>query len=130
MSDELTKLRLGKQIPAKDMVAVVQELYPAFDKTMLSKSEHGDRYGVTLRRDAMDALIDTFAPEAKAAFKKRRAGGHRLTCKIACRLENDDYSALQQAIRANGYATTQDWLSDIVKEYIISHKSKGTIRDD
>ena len=116
--DELRNLRLSKQLPAKDIVAAVQKLYPSFDKTMLSKSEHGDRYGVTLRRDAMDALIDEFAPEAKKAIKRQRDGRHRLTRKIMCRLEDEDYTTLQQLIKADGYATMQDWVAARVTAYI------------
>ena len=129
MDDELRELRLSKKLPAKDIVAVVQRLYPSFDKSALSKSEHGDKYGITLKRDALDMLIDEFAPEAKNAVKKRRDGGHRLTCRISCRLEENDYSALQQAIKANGCKTTQEWLTETVKKYI-DPKMKGATEND
>lgn len=56
MAEELRELRLSKQIPAKDMVAVVQAIYPKYDKTVQSKCENGDAYGVSLRPDAMAAL--------------------------------------------------------------------------
>ena len=63
MAEELRELRLSKQIPAKDMVAVVQAIYPKYDKTVQSKCENGDAYGVSLRPDAMAALYAHFAPE-------------------------------------------------------------------
>ena len=56
MAEELRELRLSKQIPAKDMVAVVQAIYPKYDKTVQSKCENGEAYGVSLRPDAMAAL--------------------------------------------------------------------------
>ena len=77
MAEELRELRLSKQIPAKDMVAVVQAIYPKYKK---------------------DA--------------------HRLTCRISARLETADYEALQRLIEAEGYATTQDWLTATVRRYI------------
>ena len=55
MAEELRALRLSKQIPAKDMVAVVQAIYPKYDKTVQSKCENGDAYGVSLRPDALRA---------------------------------------------------------------------------
>ena len=122
MSNELRDLRINKSIAGKDIVAAVQKIYPKFDKSMLSKSEQGSKYGVTLRRDAMDALIDEFAPESKEAIMKRRNGGHRLACRISCRLEKDDYGLLQQLIREWGYMTTQAWLSDLVKSCIKQHR--------
>jgi len=127
MPEELRELRINKSLAGKDIVAVVQKIYPKFDKTMLSKSEQGSKYGVTLRRDAMDALIVEFAPEEIAAIKRRRGGGHRLRCKVACRLEDDDYAQLQQLIKADGYSTTQAWLAEMVKQYISrnTQESKG-----
>lgn len=44
MSDELRELRISKQIPAKEMVEVVQALYPKYDKTVQSKCENGEAY--------------------------------------------------------------------------------------
>ena len=85
MAEELRELRLSKQIPAKDMVAVVQAIYPKYDKTVQSKCENGDAYGVSLRPDAMAALYSHFAPEL---------------------------------VEAEGYATTQDWLTATVRRYI------------
>ena len=60
MAEELRELRVTKQIPAKDMVAVVQTLYPKYDKTVQSKCENGEAYGVTIRPDAMHALYERF----------------------------------------------------------------------
>ena len=118
MAEELRDLRIAKQIPAKDMVAVVQTLYPKYDKTVQSKCENGEAYGVSIRPDAMRALYEKFAPERLEAPKRTRHGQHRLTCRISCRLENEDYEALQQLIKASGYATVQDWLTGIVRELI------------
>ena len=43
--NELRSLRIELGLPARDMVAVVQGLYPKYDKTMQSKCENGDDYG-------------------------------------------------------------------------------------
>lgn len=61
--NELMELRVGRGLPAREMVAVVQELYPKYDKTMQSKCEHGEEYGVLLRPDALTALYSRFAPD-------------------------------------------------------------------
>lgn len=114
----LRELRTSKQLPAKDMVAVVRELYPKFDKPMLSKCENGDSYGVNIRPDAIEALYSRFAPEILERKRRAKSGGHRLTCRIYGRLENDDYAALQQYIKADGYATMQDWLTAVVRQYL------------
>ena len=134
MAEELRELRLSKQIPAKDMVAVVQAIYPKYDKTVQSKCENGDAYGVSLRPDAMAALYSHFAPELAESRKTAKKDAHRLTCRISARLETADYGnvehicntvletadyeALQRLIEAEGYATTQDWLTATVRRYI------------
>ena len=118
VAEELRELRLSKQIPAKDMVAVVQAIYPKYDKTVQSKCENGDAYGVSLRPDAMAALYSHFAPELAESRKTAKKDAHRLTCRISARLETADYEALQRLIEAEGYATTQDWLTATVRRYI------------
>lgn len=118
MAEALRELRLSKQIPAKEMVAVVQQLYPKYDKTVQSKCENGEFYGVSLRPDAMTALYQHFAPEVIENRKAAKKDAHRLTCRISARLKADDYTALQQLIVASGYATMQEWLTVIVRRYI------------
>lgn len=81
MAEELRELRLSKQIPAKDMVAVVQQIYPKYDKTVQSKCENGEIYGVSLRPDAMAALYAHFAPEVVEQRKAAKKDAHRLTCR-------------------------------------------------
>lgn len=123
MAEELRELRLAKQIPAKDMVAVVQRLYPKYDKTVQSKCENGEAYGVSLRPDAMAALYAQFAPELVKPQNAVKRDKHRLTCRISARLETADYEALQQLVAAEGYATMQDWLTATVRTFIYGAKA-------
>ena len=125
MGDNLRELRMRLQLPAKDMVAVVQQLYPKYDKTMQSKCERGSEYGVALLPDAMEALYRRFDPAALAARERKKKSRHRLTCRISCRLEDGDYRELQQHIQADGYQTMQDWIADMVRQYI-QGKAGGT----
>lgn len=119
MSEELRELRISRQLPAKEMVAVVQAIYPKYDKTLQSKCERGNEYGIQLRRDAMDALHARFSPETKTEpAKKKKSDGHKLTCRISCRLTNDDYAELQQFIKDDGFDTMQAWLTNRVRKYI------------
>jgi len=118
MSEELRKLRLSKKLPAKEMVAVVKELYPKYDKTIQSKCERGDEYGIRIREDAMEALYLKFAPEQLQEIKRKQSGGHKLKCRISCRLPDDTYTELQRYIKEDGFKTMQDWLSDTVEKYV------------
>ncbi len=84
MSEELRELRISRQLPAREMVSVVKEIYPKYDKTMQSKCERGDEYGIRIRQDALEALYAKFDPE-KLKKDKKKEDGHRLKCRISCR---------------------------------------------
>lgn len=116
MSDELRALRLAKNIPGKDMVDIVKPLYPKFDKTILSKCENGDAYGVDLRKDAMNALYKHYDPEGRLKPKKKDA--HRLSCRISCRLETVLYNKLVQLLKDSPHNTMQELLTAVITEYI------------
>ena len=118
MGTDIRELRLRKQIQARDMVEVVQELYPKYDATLQSKCERGDAYGVEIKPDAAQLPMERFAADELEAQKRSRHGKHRLTCSVRARLPNDVFEALQVRIRADGYATTQDWLADMVQRYL------------
>lgn len=116
--NDLRNLRIAKQIPAREMAAVVQKLYPKFDKTVQSKCENEDAYGVVLKQDAIDALYEHFAPELAERRRAARKDRHKLTCRISARLTTDVYGSLQQQLQADGYSTVQEWLTETVQAYI------------
>lgn len=106
-------LRLAKGIPAKAMVECVRKLYPKFDAPTLSKCESG-AYGVDLPKDALEALYAEFAPDQAG----RSADRHKKSCRIAARLDDSTFAAVTAKIKANGYASIQDWLTDMVEQYL------------
>ena len=117
MSDELRALRLAKNIPVKEMVEVIRPLYPKYDKTVQSKCENGNSYGVQLRPDAMAALYKAFDPDALTR-KLKSKDQHRLTCRVSCRLETEEYVKLKRVVEAEGYGTMQVWLAARLRKYI------------
>lgn len=125
MAEKIRELRISRKLPAKDMVAVVQELYPKYDKTMQSKCERGDEYGIQIRKDALEALYARFAPEL---LKKK--DGHKYTCRISCRLPDDDYADLQEFIRGDGFDTMQAWLTYTVRKYLKRKRKVRKERED
>lgn len=141
--DDLRELRISKQLPAKDMVSVVRDIYPKYDKTMQSKCERGSEYGVQLKQDAMTALLTKFAPERlknspmpqpppgeSPKIAKKKVDGHRLTCRISCRLEDDEYKALKEYVKTEGFDTMQAWLTHKVRQYIRNKARKSTKKTD
>lgn len=122
MSGKLTELRLLKDLKAADMAEAVQELYPKFDKPLLSKCENGAVYGVQLRQDAMKHLYRKYAPEM--ARRTDGAGGRARGYQIRCRIHESERTALQRALKRN-HTTIQDWMSGIIRNYIGGSTVKG-----
>ena len=121
--NELQTLRLSHSIPARDIAETVQQLYPRFDRYLLSKCEAESVYGIQLKTDALKALYTKFDPDGWK--KRRKKDGHRNQFRIYCRMDEVTYKALTEKISADGFKTVQDWLLDQVLNYIEGGKSNA-----
>lgn len=113
MSNELRDLRLLSGIPAPVIADAVREIFPKFDRYLLSKCEQPDLYGVALLPRGMKAAR-ALAPE----IKPKKNDGHRNQFRIYCRMDEATYKALIGQIRQDGFKTVQDWILDQVHAYI------------
>lgn len=95
-------------VKPSEMIAVVQRLYPGYEKTLHSKCKNGEKYGVMLRPDAIAAIVTQFAPELR---NNRRRDVRTKPRRIQARLSEAVYGALQQALRVKG-VTVQRWIED------------------
>lgn len=129
--NELRQIRIDNHLPAKEMVEVVKQLFPKYDKTLQSKCERGDEYGILIQPAALDALRKAYSTTQnqvqsqavdevalKAAMPKK-ASGHRFTCRISARLPDATWERLQHYAAADGYGTMQDWILAQVTAYIM-----------
>ena len=112
--NSLVTLRLVKNLPVRDMVEVVRVLYPKYDKIIQSKCEHGDEYGVQIRPDAFQALMEKFAPEI---VKRRARDKKRNTGRIQVRLTEVVAAKLRKALEEDG-TTVQAWIEKQVYAYL------------
>ena len=104
MPNSLKELRLKTKTPAKDMVAVVQTIYPKYDMTSQSKCENSDAYGICLTQKAMKALYAKFDPDGSIRKHLRTADQHRLKDKLHARITADEAAQLKAHLAADGYA--------------------------
>jgi hypothetical protein len=103
----------------RDIVQEVKPVYPGFDKTLLSKCLNADKYGVTMTNGSFECLVKAFPAVMSETQKQARKGdGHRLRDRVSCRLEKDEYEALQRFIREDGFDTMQSWLVYTIRNYI------------
>lgn len=126
--NQLKDLRVSHALAARDMAETVQDLYPRFDRYLLSKCEASDQYGVELRRDALKRLYMTYAPTEWKKIQRRHTDRHRLTRSIRCRLDEPTYQALLSVIHENGFETVQDWLESTVR-VILGFQRKEAARE-
>ncbi|PWM26744.1 MAG: hypothetical protein DBX48_04310 [Limosilactobacillus fermentum] len=117
MGNELRSLRVELGLPAKDIVEIVRTIYPKYDKTMQSKCERSDEYGVILQPDAMATLRKQLDPLGKTV-DKRKKDRHRLTNRLHCRLDDTTYQVLQQKMEADGFASSQELLASLIRDYL------------
>lgn len=117
----LKQLREGKTPKENaEMIALVRERYPGFDKSLLSKCSNSEKYGVELVPEAMTILLERFGQELppEKPQNKRTGSEHRFSCRISARLPDADYAALQRRLKADGYKTMQAWLAEMVRRYL------------
>lgn len=117
MGNELRNLRIELGLPAKEIVEIVRTIYPKYDKTMQSKCERGEEYGVVLQPDAMSALRKQLDPLGKTV-DKRKKDRHRLTKRLHCRLDDTTYQVLQRKMETDGYGTSQQLLEALIRDYL------------
>lgn len=113
MSSELRDLRVLSGIPAPTIAEAIRQIYPKFDRHLLSKCEHPDLYGVTLLPCGMKAAR-ALAPE----ITPKKKDTHRNQFRIYCRMDEGTYKKLIAQIRQDGFKTVQDWMLDQVLAYI------------
>lgn len=113
MSNELRDLRLLSGIPAPEIADAVKQVFPKFDRYLLSKCEQPDLYGVTLLPRGMKAAR-ALAPEVTP----KKKDGHKNQFRIYCRMDQATYNRLIAQIRQDGFKTVQDWMLDQIKAYI------------
>lgn len=118
VKNDLRQLRLSTAAPVTEMVDIVRTLYPKYDKTLQSKCEHGEEYGIQLRSDAMRALLHRFAPDGRGAPK---ADGRTKPYRIQARLTKAVYGQLQQLVGERG-ATMQDFIEGLILDYLTRRK--------
>ena len=106
INNDLQILRLGKGVPAQDMVELVRKLYPKYDKTLHSKCEHGSEYGIELRADAKTALLGKYAPEL---LKRHRNERRTKPKRISVRVTETVYALLQLELQQSGQ-TMQEFI--------------------
>lgn len=112
---KVKEFREERGLLASQVVEVVREQYPGYDKYLNSKVENPEKYGIRLVNDAEQMLEDAYLKTAPIA---RKPDKRRLPQRIQCRMSKTDYERLQQALRADGYDTVQAGITALITQYL------------
>lgn len=112
---DIKQFRISRGVEVKDMVSVLRDYYPGYDKSLQSKVENPDKYGVRLLEEAEGLLLGEFAQKPSAP---PRPSGHKLHRRVQARLTEHDYGLLQLLKERYGYPTMQITLTTLIKQRI------------
>lgn len=115
---QMKEFREGLNLSQRDIIDVVQESAPGFDKYLLSKVERPEKYGIRLLNEIEQNLAEAFPPTVPEARKPDR---RKNPCRLYCRVGKRMYGQLQRALQADGFKTTQDGLVYIISKYLEGH---------
>lgn len=123
----ITDMRKSQDPPImiKDVVPVIRNIFPRYDAQLHSKVERPEQYGIKLCKEAEDAIRAHFLIYPIKPSKPQSHDNRTMPCRIYGRLEKGLYSRLQTALKADGYASTQDWMHDAVIEYLKSKEPES-----
>ena len=115
--------RMERNLKSDQLVKVIREKFPKYDKYLQSKIERPAEYGVRLVHEAEALLEDAFIKTTPTPHKRAR---RQLPQRIQCRLSTTNYEGLQQAFKQDGFDTVQAGLTYIIHLYLNKEEQHGT----
>lgn len=94
---------------AKEKVLILKPHYPGINKFIFSMAMNEQRYGITLCNNAKRLL---------EAAGEKKAEKRLLSSRIMFRLTSEEKTRFELAIHDMGYATTQDYMHEVVTKAI------------
>lgn len=118
MDRPLRDLRMISKATPQEMVDIVRVRYPKYDRTLQSKCEHTDDYGVELTYPAFRELVIRLLGKDEWAKYKKRTDGHRNQNRITIRMDSETFRRFMAQIHQDGYDTVQSWGLELILAYI------------
>ena len=112
---QMKEFRESRKLSPREIVEVVQEDAPRFDRYLLSKCEHPEKYGIRLLNGIEKDLLEAYP---QTAPQPRKPDRRKNPCRLYCRVGKHVYERLQRALRADGFETVQAGLNFIIGKYL------------
>ena len=131
--------RKQKDLTVREVVDVMKRRYESYSNPLQTAVENPDKYGVRLTEDAEDHLIGVFgAPKEKDIEKtdavcevvcesvnRPKKDCHKLKGRMSFRMTKTFARRFNRAIKAHGWKSVQDALTDIVTEWLEREESNN-----
>lgn len=109
--NRLKAVRQASGLSPRQLVADIRQTFPRYDKTLHSKCEHTEDYGVQLDNRALKAL------EKRYGLTRARENRTK-PMRITVRFESGQYSQLQRALEVRGLTAQSYALRAIMRAVI------------
>ena len=120
----LREIRDKSGASTQTVISIVQRRHPKYDKTLQSKCEHTELYGVQLADDSMKDLRRELTPEEEKKAAWVRQGRHRLTNSVSCRLSKEENERFRKIAKQSGDGTVQSYLAEMIRDRIYEYETR------
>ena len=121
---DIKAYREERGLTARQMVDTMQTRYPQYGKPMQTAVENPERYGVGLTPDAEAYIKSVYGGAPCEGEKRPKKDGHKLKGRLTVRTTIKLQREIVKAISRLGYASVQDALTAIIKEWLEKHKEE------
>lgn len=97
--------------PKDKIISTVREIHPKFNEDLYDKCTDTD-YGICIRTDAARMIVSRFIAESD-----RKSDEHKWKKRISCRLPDDEYKVIREAMLKSGFTTFQEFIRFVLKTY-------------
>lgn len=117
----LRKILMQTNATNKDVAAAVQDIFPRFNRQLLTQATNWETYGVLIHPMALAYICSSFGIESAAADAKAgkpRKQSRRLGKQLTFRCTETFYEEMLTAMDACGFSTVQGFIENIVTLYL------------
>ena len=127
----LKELRESTGVMAKEVASAVRNVFPKFNRQLLSQCEQWDKYGVVIHPDGLQAICNAYGLELvcelqpgndvhaeEKVLPKKKSENRRLGRKLTFRVTKDDFEALRERVQADGFGSVQAWLYEQITKLL------------
>lgn len=105
----------------RDVTAAVCEVFPSFNRQLLTQCTNWEKYGVILHPAGMKKIEDTFVPDIKKPKKPNRRRNKQVTFRVILPI----YEKMLESMALHKFSTIQNYIEFLVLEDLKEMKGEN-----